>query len=227
MDGGGDRDAGEPVATTGADGSWTIPGRARVDEIAEATGVNLPDGDLYDTISGLILARLERPALIVVDDADDRVSGPIRSAGAALRGAGIRTEADYQGRSLKSQFKQADKLHATLCVVLGPDEVAAGVATIRDMATAMTGYAARVIMNDDYSFTLEFLGETDDLVELDLSSLTDSVNLISPAHLRFIIVGLTWERFEAVNMTWQKLEDMNMTWERLEKSVPIIGSKGD
>ena len=38
--------------------------------------------------------------------------------------------------------------------------------TVRDMATAMTGYAARVIMNDDYSFTLEFLGETDDLVEL-------------------------------------------------------------
>ena len=99
--------------------------------------------------------------------------------------------------------------------------------TVRDMATAMTGYAARVIMNDDYSFTLEFLGETDDLVELELSSLTDSVNLISPAHLRFIIAGLTWERFEAVNMTWQKLEDMNMTWERLEKSVPIIGSKGD
>lgn len=99
--------------------------------------------------------------------------------------------------------------------------------TVRDMATAMTGYAARVIMNDDYSFTLEFLGETDDLVELDLSSLTDSVNLISPAHLRFIIAGLTWERVEAVNMTWQKLEDMNMTWERLEKSVPIIGSKGD
>ena len=53
----------------------------------------------------------------------------------ALRGAGIRTEADYQGRSLKSQFKQADKLHATLCVVLGPDEVAAGVATVRDMVT--------------------------------------------------------------------------------------------
>lgn len=58
--------------------------------------------------------------------------------------------------------------------------------TIRDMATAMTGYAARVILNDDYSFTLEFLGETDDLVELDLSGLTDSVNLISPAHLQLL-----------------------------------------
>lgn len=80
-------------------------------------------------------------------------------------------------------------------------------------------------MNDDYSFTLEFLGETDDLVELDLSSLTDSVNLISPAHLRFIIAGLTWERFEAVNMTWAKLENMNMTWERLDESVPIVGMK--
>lgn len=51
----------------------------------------------------------------------------------ALRQAGIRTEADYQGRSLKSQFKQADKLNARLCVVLGPDEVSAHRATIRDM----------------------------------------------------------------------------------------------
>ena len=53
----------------------------------------------------------------------------------SLRGAGIRTEADYQGRSLKGQFKQADKHHARLCIVLGPDEVAAGVATVRDMNT--------------------------------------------------------------------------------------------
>ena len=53
----------------------------------------------------------------------------------ALRQAGIRTEADYQGRSLKSQFKQADKLGAAVCVVIGPDEVAAGTATLRDMST--------------------------------------------------------------------------------------------
>ena len=53
----------------------------------------------------------------------------------ALRSAGIRAEADYQGRSLKSQFKLADKLGARVCVVLGSDEVAEGVATVRDMAT--------------------------------------------------------------------------------------------
>ena len=53
----------------------------------------------------------------------------------ALRNAGIRTEADYQGRSLKSQFKQADKLGATICVVLGTDEVERGAATLRNMRT--------------------------------------------------------------------------------------------
>ncbi len=52
-----------------------------------------------------------------------------------LRQAGVRTEADYQGRSLKSQFKQADKLHAAVCVVIGADEVAAHQVTLRDMQT--------------------------------------------------------------------------------------------
>ncbi|MEV6305340.1 hemolysin family protein [Actinoplanes sp. NPDC051861] len=42
------------------EGGWRVPGRARVDEIAEATGVRLPDDDVYDTVSGLILARLGR-----------------------------------------------------------------------------------------------------------------------------------------------------------------------
>ena len=57
------------------------------------------------------------------------------SATLSLRQAGIRTEADYQGRSLKAQFKQANRLGARLCLVLGSDEVAAGVATVRDMAS--------------------------------------------------------------------------------------------
>jgi CBS domain containing-hemolysin-like protein len=48
----------EPVIEKAEDASWLIPGRARVDEIAEATGIRLPDDDMYDTVSGLILARL-------------------------------------------------------------------------------------------------------------------------------------------------------------------------
>lgn len=52
-----------------------------------------------------------------------------------LRQAGIHTEADYQRRSLKSQFKQADKLGTTLMLVIGGDEVAQGVVKLRNMST--------------------------------------------------------------------------------------------
>ena len=83
---------------------------------------------------GVDLATPE-PTCVYVAGTGAEERDAVFAATLALRGAGIRTEADYQGRSLKSQFKQADKLHATLCVVLGPDEVAAGAATIRDMAT--------------------------------------------------------------------------------------------
>ncbi len=57
-------DLGEPGAVRAADGSWVVPGRWRLDEVSEATGVSLPAGDFYDTLSGLILAELGRlPAL--------------------------------------------------------------------------------------------------------------------------------------------------------------------
>lgn len=50
----------EPAIEPAGDGTWLIPGRARIDEIAETTGIELPDDDMYDTVSGLILARLGR-----------------------------------------------------------------------------------------------------------------------------------------------------------------------
>ena len=83
---------------------------------------------------GVELATPE-PACVYVAGTGAETRDAVFAATLALRQAGVRTEADYQGRSLKSQFKQADKLHATYCVVLGPEEVADGVATIRDMST--------------------------------------------------------------------------------------------
>ena len=83
---------------------------------------------------GVELATPE-PTCVYVAGTSAEERDAVFAATLALRQAGVRAEADYQGRSLKSQFKQADKLHATYCVVLGPEEVAAGVATVRDMAT--------------------------------------------------------------------------------------------
>jgi histidyl-tRNA synthetase len=52
-----------------------------------------------------------------------------------VRDAGIPAECDHQGRSLKSQFKQADRSDARHVVILGPDEAAVGEVTVRDMDT--------------------------------------------------------------------------------------------
>ncbi|MGQ0839070.1 hemolysin family protein [Actinokineospora sp.] len=52
----------EVQAVSHPDGSWSVPARWRVDEVAEVTGIELPEGSGYDTVSGLILQRLGRVA---------------------------------------------------------------------------------------------------------------------------------------------------------------------
>ena len=51
------------------------------------------------------------------------------------RDLGVSCDMSHQKRSLKSQFKLANKLGARYIVTLGPDEVAAGTATLRNMET--------------------------------------------------------------------------------------------
>lgn len=52
----------------------------------------------------------------------------------ALARAGIRAEADYEWRSVKSQFRRAGRLEAAAVVVLGEGEAARGLVGLRDMA---------------------------------------------------------------------------------------------
>jgi histidyl-tRNA synthetase len=51
-----------------------------------------------------------------------------------LRAAGLRVLLDPEARSFKSRMKQADKLGARFAAILGDDEMARGVWTLRDMA---------------------------------------------------------------------------------------------
>jgi len=46
------------------DGSWTLPARWRIDQVAEATEIQLPEAEDYDTVSGLIMARLGRVPVV-------------------------------------------------------------------------------------------------------------------------------------------------------------------
>ena len=52
-----------------------------------------------------------------------------------LRDAGISAEMDHQARSLKGQLKQADRLSAPHVLIVGPEELADGEVTLRDMRT--------------------------------------------------------------------------------------------
>jgi len=86
----------------------------------EAAGVKVPAPPLAE---------------VYVARADDSVADEVFRIVQALRDGGVAAEMDHQGRSLKSQFKQADKLAARFTVVVGPEELAEGEVVVRDMAT--------------------------------------------------------------------------------------------
>jgi len=50
-----------------------------------------------------------------------------------LRSCGLRVAMDHEGRSLKSQMKQADKLRARRTLIIGDNELAAGAGLLKDM----------------------------------------------------------------------------------------------
>lgn len=91
------------------------------------------------TLLALEAAGVQVPAVpraeVFVARVDDSVTAEVFALAQRLRDAGVAAELDHQARSLKSQFKQADRLGARLVVIVGPDELASGEVTLRDMAT--------------------------------------------------------------------------------------------
>jgi histidyl-tRNA synthetase len=77
-----------------------------------------------------------RPAIaeVFVARVAPETAGEAFRIASELRAAGVSAETDHQARSLKAQFKVADRLGARVVVVVGPDELAAGEVVVRDMA---------------------------------------------------------------------------------------------
>jgi CBS domain containing-hemolysin-like protein len=82
-------DPAEPGLHHTAPGAWTLPARLRLDEVEGLTGVALPSGGDYDTVSGLLLDRLGRTAsvgdrvdleLAPAAEGDGSQAGPARTA---------------------------------------------------------------------------------------------------------------------------------------------------
>jgi histidyl-tRNA synthetase len=67
----------------------------------------------------------------------DVVGGEVaRDLTATLRRAGLRADRAFDGRSMKSQLKSADKSGARVALIVGPDEVAAGTVSLRPLRAA-------------------------------------------------------------------------------------------
>ena len=81
--------------------------------------------------------------VFVVDVADGRSAVVLCDR---LRQAGLGVGRAFDGRSMKSQMKRADRSGATVAVIVGPDEQAAGTATVRDMRP---GGGQRQVATDD------------------------------------------------------------------------------
>ena len=75
-----------------------------------------------------------------------------------LRQAGLGVDRAFDGRSMKAQMKRADRSGAAVAVIVGPDEQAAGTATVRDMRPG--GGQARVPAVDLVSAVTRILTET-------------------------------------------------------------------
>jgi histidyl-tRNA synthetase len=67
-----------------------------------------------------------------------------------LRQHGLEAHMEYEGRSIKSQMKRADRLRAVFALILGDDEIAQGAVTVKDMKT---GEQVRVTRADIVEFS--------------------------------------------------------------------------
>ena len=95
-------------------------GIERVLMLLEQSGVEIPQPRLFDVYVASLGAQARIPALQLVK---------------ALRDAGVKAEMDHAGRSLKAQFKHADKTGAPYVAIVGGEELERGAVRLRNMQT--------------------------------------------------------------------------------------------
>lgn len=76
----------------------------------------------------------EKPTAVFVYRGEEAFAAAL-SMRAALLTQGVRADIDFEARSFKAQFRNADAAGAKFAVVIAEDEVASGEATIKDLAT--------------------------------------------------------------------------------------------
>jgi histidyl-tRNA synthetase len=118
----------------------TIGGGGRYDGLVESLGGPATPGIGFGSgiervlltcdAEGVFGAAEQRVDVYVIDTAGGDAG---RDLSVELRRAGIAAERSFDGRSMKSQMKSADKSGAALVLIIGGDESESGTVTIRDL----------------------------------------------------------------------------------------------
>jgi len=133
----------EVIMQTGREG-LALCGGGRYDNLVhELGGPDTPAAGFGLGLERILLELknqgLEPPAPTVTDVFVANLGDEARAAAfrltQALRLAGVKADGDLCGRSLKAQFKYADKLGVRLIAIAGGDELARGTVRVRDLAT--------------------------------------------------------------------------------------------
>jgi histidyl-tRNA synthetase len=107
--------------------------------VEELGGPNLPGMGFGTGIERILLAASAPEQGHLVDVFFVALSPEARlpafALAASLRAEGLSCDLDYMDRSAKGQFKQADRAGARFALVLGEEELAAGVCSLRDMTS--------------------------------------------------------------------------------------------
>jgi len=154
----------EIIAET-PDGALTVCGGGRYDALVEALGgPSLPGVGFGMGVERMLLVEDQQgaaheagplyDAFVVTMGAAARVEGArlVRE----LRENGLRADLDHAARSMKSQFKYADKIAAKRVVVIAEDELSRNAVKLRDMEN---GLEAEVARENIVNILLEMKGE--------------------------------------------------------------------
>lgn len=119
----------------------TIGGGGRYDGLVESLGGPPTSGIGFGSGIERVLLSCDAEGVFGVDDPRTDVFVVDTSGGDAardltveLRRSGLGADRAYDGRSMKSQMKAADRSGAALVAIVGPDEAAAGQVTLREMS---------------------------------------------------------------------------------------------
>ena len=136
------------VTAGGLGAQNAVGGGGRYDKLVETLGGRVTPGVGFGCgierllialeAQGVALPILSRPLVWLVsqnDVARDFNWTLMRD----LRAAGIAADMDPSGRSVKSQFKLADREHAAWCVIVGDTELASNSVTLKNLQTVHPG----------------------------------------------------------------------------------------